>query len=384
MIKMITAFTTEADIAETAVADITAALQGKLLRNSFGLVHCHYEFLSTGVYSAVCDAVPFETAGISCSLPATNGTSEPLTLTMTVLTSDDCFFTAAGYEGAARENMSALVKETAERFAALVPDELPKMVITYTPFANLPSGDAVSDAFSEVMPGVPLFGSNAVSDESDFTNSYTLHNGQYTEYGGNFVGIYGDVHPRFKMTSLREGTVFNTAGTMGRTDANIIYEIDDMPAWDYIVEKGISTDSTFKNVVAQPMIFRYPDGSTLMRNLLDVNFEDKSLILAGSVKPGAKIDFALISRDDVRHSAEGIAGDIEKHASSSGAALIYSCATRLWTLGFHQTDEIEIFSKILSDLPYSFAYSGGEFFPQLVDGIYINTFQNNNLTVCLF
>jgi hypothetical protein len=384
MVKMITAFTVEADDTATAVADITSKFEGKLLKNSIGLVHCHYEFIDTGVLSAVCEACPFETAGISCSLPATNGTDAHLALTLTVLTSDDCFFTLAGFDGATRGNISSLVRETAERFAALVPHEQPKMVITYAPLGDLPSGDAVSDTFSEVMPGVPLFGTNAVSDEPDFSKSYTIYNGKYSEHGGCFVGLYGELHPRFKMTSLREGTIFNTAGRLGRFDASIVYEIDGMPAWDYLLAKGVTTPDTYRNVLAQPMVFRYADGSTIMRNLLEVNFEDGSLVLAGNVKPGATVDFALISHDDVCHSAKGIASDIVEHADASGAALIYSCATRLWTLGIHQTDEIELFAGILGDIPYSFAYSGGEFFPQRVDGTYINTFQNNNLVVCLF
>jgi hypothetical protein len=387
MIKMMTAFTTEVDIAETAVAELKAQLEKyTLLTNSVGFVHCHNEFVASGVLEAVCAALPFETAGISCSLPAVNGSSAQLALTLTVLTSDSCTFAVADFNTTGAESVYPHITAAAKK---LVKNDAgkaiyPALVMPYITFMSYASGDMSVRTLSEALPGVPLYGSLPISDELDFTGSYTIYNGVCSEHGGSLVAIYGDIHPTFRLTSASEGTILNTGGRVDRVEGNVLYEIDGMRAWDYIKEKGIATTESYRNMVTQPIIFKNPDGSQTMRNFLDVDFENGTIILAGDVYEGSKIDFAIITPDDVRNSAKAIASEIESAAKNASVVFLYSCATRLWTLGTNIEDEIDIISRILEDKVFSFAYSGGETVPLLVNGSYLNTFQNNNLTVCTF
>jgi hypothetical protein len=384
MIKMMTAFTTEVDIAEVAVSQILAGLDTAALReNCIALVHCHSEFVETGVLEAVCRALPCESAGITSSLPAVKGTSAQLALTVTLLTSDKCTFKVAEFDATARESVYPHITEAAKTLIKHdgSRDIYPSMVFSYISFMSFASGDISVKTLAAALPGVPLYGSLPVSDNMDFTQSYTIRNGVCSEHGGSFVAVYGDIKPTFRLTSVREGNVFNTGGRVDKCDGNLLFTIDGMNAWDYIVSKGVTTKETYRNILGQPMIFKYPDGSQTMRNCLNVNFDNGSLILAGDVYEGALVDFAMISADDIRRSTTGLAAEIESAVKDSSVVFIYSCATRLWTLGANMTDEIDIISKILKNKKFSFAYSGGEIVPLTVDGKYVNTFQNNNLTV---
>jgi hypothetical protein len=383
MIKMITAFTSEADIADIAIAEILEQIDiSTLKKNSAGIVQCHAEFIKTGVLEAVCKALPFETVGISCSYTAVNGSIGPLTLTVSVLTSDECYFKVSGFsETESEEAVLASAKEAARKLGD--DEKVPAMGLAYASFMSFVSGDKIVKAFSDGLPGVPLYGSLPISDESDFSDSYTIHNGESTEYGGVFLGIYGNIKLKFLLTALSEGKVYMTHGIVDKADGNIVYQINGMTAAEFVVAKGIATKETAGNIVAQPAIFTYPDGSIIMRNVLNVDFDKGTFLLSGDVHSGAIIDFALISANDVKASAKGLINEIAELYENASVVFFYSCATRLWSLGTESKAEIEMIEDTLNNTKYQFAFSGGEIYPMLIDGKYINTFQNNNLTACI-
>ncbi|MDR0974484.1 MAG: FIST C-terminal domain-containing protein [Ruminococcus sp.] len=382
MIKMVTAFTAEADVSEAAISEIKRQIDvEKIKNNAVAVIECHAEFIETGVMQAVCEALPFETVGITCSLPAVTGTSSPLALTVTVLMSDECKFKVLSFETDEASKVADACYETACKFAS--DGNFPALVLSYVSFMSYVSGDTLVHSFSKGLPGVPVFGSLPISDEADFSRSYTIHNGKYTEFGAVYLGIYGDIKPEFRCTSYRAGTMYQTSGMVEEAEGTYIYKIDGMTAWDYLLEKNITTAETYQNVITQPLVLTYHDGSVIMRNCLNIDFEKKAIVLSGHALPGAIVDFALITAEDVRNSAVKVADEIAEISKEASVVLIYSCATRLWQLGTNTTDEIDILSDKLTGKAYSFAYSGGEIYPMIVDGKYINTFQNNNLCVCV-
>jgi hypothetical protein len=383
MIKMITAFTTEADVMDVAVSEIIEQIDlSRLKKNSVAIVQCHYEFINTGVLEAVCKALPFESLGFSCSLTAVNGSCDPLTLTVTVLTSDTCTFKVASFDNT--ETEAEVLRHTDEAARILGNGGiLPKVAVAFVSLLSFTSGDKVVYTFSEALPGVPLFGTLPVSDEPDFSYSYTLHNGDSTEYGAAFLGIYGDFKPKFMLTALSEGKVYKTQGIVEKADGNTVYQIDGISAADFVVSKGIITKETPGNIVGQPAVFTYPDGSMMMRNVYAVDFEKGTFTLSGDAREGGVIDFALFSSSDIKASARALAADIADLYPDAAAVLFYSCVTLLWNLGTEATAEIDIMSEMLGSKKYQIAFSGGEIYPMLVDGKYINTFQNNNLVACI-
>ena len=62
MIKTLIAWTAEVDDDKLAVEQIKSqlGLEGGLLRNTVGIVACHYEFVLSGILKAICEALPFD------------------------------------------------------------------------------------------------------------------------------------------------------------------------------------------------------------------------------------------------------------------------------------------------------------------------------------
>ena len=74
MTKTFILTTTEIDDHNMAAEEIVSKLnfETDLLANSIGIISCHYEFVLSGVAKAVCDALPFDVAGIVSS-PLSDG-----------------------------------------------------------------------------------------------------------------------------------------------------------------------------------------------------------------------------------------------------------------------------------------------------------------------
>jgi hypothetical protein len=177
--------------------------------------------------------------------------------------------------------------------------------------------------------------------------------------------------------------MLSTESYITKCIGNEIFEIDGKPAWDFIKEVGIARDETFENLIAQPLILSAPDGTINMRNFIDFDIEKSILRMHGNVKNGSKVDFVLITNEIVESSCR----DIMKSLSTKlvgKSAMIVSCASRLWALGNNQFNEVNSVRDTNPDLNFSFCYSGGELFPQLLNNKYINTLQNNDFVVCYF
>ena len=79
MIKMLTAFTEEADDVEFAVSEILEQLNlDGLLAGSVGIIHCHADFIDGGVVAALGERLPFDVVGCSTSSGSSSGNISPI------------------------------------------------------------------------------------------------------------------------------------------------------------------------------------------------------------------------------------------------------------------------------------------------------------------
>ena len=94
MIKCASVYTYEIDDFDVAYDEIKTQLDEKLtlLDNTVGIVMCHPEFISSGALKAICERLPFDTAGVTTSSQAVNGVAGELILTIFVITSNDSQF----------------------------------------------------------------------------------------------------------------------------------------------------------------------------------------------------------------------------------------------------------------------------------------------------
>ena len=111
---------------------------------------------------------------------------------------------------------------------------------------------------------------------------------------------------------------------------------------------------------------------------------DGGLVLCGAVTLNSTLALATMEPDDVINSTAEKAAETLKAAAGRNA-IAYSCAARWLALGAKTMAEHEKLAECFGGaLPYFFAYSGGEIFPdRLSDGSTANHLQNDSIIICV-
>jgi hypothetical protein len=385
MIKMYTAYTEEIDEPEAAAAEIVErlSLDGKLLKNSIGILHCYKEFAESGVVRAICDALPFDVVGMTSSSVSTEGLIAVFGLTISVLTSDDATF-HAGVSAPCAGGADAPLTELYNRLVAPLPEK-PKLLLMYAPLMPTIGGDEFTDKINELAGGIPVFGALSSSDDIDFSNCFTIYNGVSEATAVALVALCGNVEPELLSISILEENMLKYRAVVTESEKNILKSINDIPAEDYLVSIGLIDRGGMASMLSTPLIAETEDGSTLSRTCICGG--EGAVVLCGHIPAGSKLGFAIIEPGDVVSTAakkteEALA--IARRRENRGI-LLYSCVVRNWSLGVNNTEEQRKINEILSGkVPFSFAYCGGEIFPRKLDGGgYKALLQNVTLVICV-
>jgi hypothetical protein len=382
MIKMITAFTEEVDDADAAVAEVLEQLDldHQLLANSVGIIHCFSDFADGGVVKAISEKLPFDTAGsVSISVSASSKLSA-VGLAVTVLTSDDVRF-ISGVSPAVEDSVDVPLTELYRRISAEL-GEKPAMLMPFIPFMVNVGGDEFIEKLDSLSGGVPAFGTLAISDEQDYSRSYTLYNGEYYPTSMALVALAGNAAPEFLSVSVGEENILKQKAVITGVNRNILQSVNNMPAVNYLESIGIVKGGDVSGLQSMPFIIYLEDGSILIRACIG-GTEDGSLILCGAVPVNSTIALATMGFEDVVNSTEAKVKEALAVAKGRGM-LMYSCAGRNWCLGMQPLAEHEKARECLTGTPYHFVYSGGEIFPaRLGGGKVVNHLQNDSLIICI-
>jgi len=139
MIRTLTAYTTELDDEKAAIEQVMSRLGSLdgLLKNTIGVMACHYEFVLSGIYKAVCEALPFEVFGTISSAQSVPGESGSLLMTLTVMTSDDVEFVGT----VTPSLMTEPARVIADSYKAVCRIEKPALALIFAPFILQNCGD---------------------------------------------------------------------------------------------------------------------------------------------------------------------------------------------------------------------------------------------------
>jgi hypothetical protein len=383
MIKMLTAFTEEIDDPDAAVSEILEQLGGdkNLLANSLGIIHCYSDFVDSGVVKALCDKLPFDTVGCTTMSASVPSFMSSLGLTLTVLTSDSVKF-AVGLSGPVSDEAGGPVTELYKRLIEPLPEK-PALLMPFIPFMPQVGGDEFIETLDALSGGIPAFGTLSISNEPDFSRTYTFYNGQGYPASMVLAALIGDVNPAFLSVSVNEENILKQKAMITGTNRNILQSINNMPAITYLESTGLIKDGDASTLVALPFIVYLPDGSTLIRACIS-STGNGEVILCGAVPVNSTLALAPMNQDDVVNSTgEKIREALER--GQGRGMLMYSCAGRNWSLGIQAMAEHEKAAECIADrAPYHFVYSGGEIFPAfLEDGRVVNHLQNDSLIICI-
>jgi len=382
--KTFTIFTSELDDEKLAIEQLQTQLEknGDLLKNTIGIAVCHYEFVLSGLFKAVCDALPFEVAGTISSSQATQNEADSFLFIITVMSSDDVQFQTVLTPSLLDNPMQAVT----DAYSNAVNGSRPALALMYTPFILQNCGDDYVNAFDKVSDGVPFFGTMAIDDTLEFSNSFSVLNGEHYIDRMVMVLLYGKVNPKFFVANISESRILSKSALVTKSQGQILMEINDKPVMDYFEELGISKVVEDQYAMSSlPFLVDYNDGTPKVIKIFVLLTPEKYALCAGAVPEGSSLYMASTDSEDIMLTTGEALDEILANIDDASVLFAYSCVGRNMALGSEQFKEMQFLAdKINTKVPFMMATSGGEICPtQISDKVAINRFHNSTFVACI-
>jgi hypothetical protein len=390
MLKALTAHTSEIDDVEAALSEVLDQLDidGSLLKNSIGILTCYYDFIESGVVSALRDALPFDVVGSTTICGAAPYASGPMILTIMVLTSDDVSF-SAGLSSPLMSEDEDVIREAYDAALKNAKGE-PSLILSFAPLLNNISVDFYSNALSKISGGVPNFGMVSVDHKTDYHKSRVIYNGEAYVNNYAFILLSGSVNSRFFTSSIPTDKILRGKGIVTSSIGNRLKTVNGMPSADFLETLGLPKNDEGKimGINTFPLIVDCNDGTPPIVWAIYAQTPEGDVICGGIIPEGATLSVGSMTADDVIKTATDTttsALGVEK----INCILMFSCVGRYFYMGNNPTAEIDKIRQIMAktDIPYQFAYSGGEICPVYTEGREnkpaINRGHNFTLVICV-
>ena len=218
-----------------------------------------------------------------------------------------------------------------------------------------------------VGPHVNLFGGMA-GDDITFTGTYVFTHDLSTDHGmaalilnEEKINLYGIALSGWKPMGISR--------TITKSEANLIYTIDDQPALDIYLRflgKDKSSDDNqvkfFDSIgIHYPFQVQRDNREPMMCTPIGYNREKGALICESNVTQGSKFRFSTPPDFDIIETVINKASELKRKIDTGAEALlIFSCAGRLSALGPMAQDENEGLAAVW-DAPMAGFYTYGEF-----------------------
>jgi hypothetical protein len=382
---MFNAFTNEIDDPDVAVEEITSQLKDKkLLKNTIGIIGCHFEFVENGTINALCDALPFELIGCAVQGSAVNSSGGMEQLSLTVLTSDDLIFTSAISEPIFSENAEdsiAKVYADAEKSGIK-----PSLIFALGPITTDVSGDRMLKKLDQLSGGIPIFGTLSNDTSLKYESSYVFLNNEQHLRKMVLLFLHGDINPRFYTTAIATRNIQQQNAVVTESTGYLVTKINNIPLMEYFNKIGVQT-SRLAAVSMLPFLVDFGDG-TLPAAYSMYAISEEGAYCGSAIPVGSLITFAEIDYSSVMETAEitlrAALADIEKNGANGMIAI--PCFTRSLVIIPNTEDEIKKSLEIVGDkVPFTLIYSGGELCPTYnKEHEIVNRFHNLTYTVMVF
>ncbi len=228
------------------------------------------------------------------------------------------------------------------------------------------NGSALVAGINDVVGANTVVTGGLAGDGADFTRTWVLADGRVRQGAVVAVGFYGD---RLLVGHGSKGgwDIFGPERTVTRSRYNVLYELDGRPALDLYKEYlGDLAAELPASGLLFPLALRSGDEEPLVRTILAVDEDAKSLTFAGDVPEGARAQLMRANFDRVIGGAETAAAHAAGHGAGSGeiVALAISCVGRRLVLGERTEEEVEATLDVLPDHTMQIGfYSYGEISP---------------------
>jgi hypothetical protein len=388
MIRAFSACVTEIDDAGLAVKQLIERLdyEGKLLKNTVGIMSCFAEFIETGVVKALCDALPFDVLGATTIANASAGQWGEIMLCLLVVTSDDTEFATGLSDPVLEEDPSVLRRSYDE--AVFGRSGRPSLMLSFSPLLFNVGNDFFVKSMDEITGSVPIFGALPVDHNADYHESRVIFNGDAWRDRCAFLLFYGSVAPHFYTGTISEDKIFPEEGTVTASKGNLIQSINGKSMVEYLMSLGLAQNENggIAGINSFPVIADYNDGTEPVIISMFAMTPEGHAVCSGRAPVGSTLAIGRFSPEEIVATS---AGTLEKVLGGTQyqAVIIFSCVGRYFSLMYDQSAEMEMVVSRMKDqsVSYLMAYSGGEACPTRNDeGKLINRGHSNTFTICAF
>lgn len=227
------------------------------------------------------------------------------------------------------------------------------------------NGTHLAEAFSGTLPPDVTVTGGLAGDGPDFVKTWVIEDDRPTSSRVTAVGFYG-AHVRIGYGCQGGWDPFGPERLVTRAEGNKLYELDGKPALDvytrYLGElaEGLPGTGLLFPLSIQPRA----NEPTLVRTLLGVDHDERSLTFAGDIANGAVARLMRSNLDRVIEGASQASAELQKTLEGDVLSLAISCVGRRLILQHRTEEEIE---GVLGNLPAGTRqvgfYSYGELAP---------------------
>jgi hypothetical protein len=203
-------------------------------------------------------------------------------------------------------------------------------------------------------------------DGARFEKTLTSHNANPRQGEVVAIGLYGET---LEVSYANYGgwTTFGPERSITRSEGNVLFEIDGQPALDlYKTYLGDKASELPQAALLYPLSVQSVEGEEpLVRTILNIDEEQNSMILAGDVPQGSRVQLMMSTMDDIAEGASNAAEyAMRDRANEPELALLVSCIGRKLVLAQRTEEEIEEVKDVIGNkAAIAGFYSYGEMAP---------------------
>ena len=203
-------------------------------------------------------------------------------------------------------------------------------------------------------------------DGARFEKTLTSHNENPKQGEVVAIGLYGET---LEVSYANYGgwTIFGPERSITRSEGNVLFEIDGKPALDlYKTYLGDKASELPQAALLYPLSVQSVKGEEpLVRTILNIDEEQNSMILAGDVPQGSRVQLMMSTMDDIAEGASNAAEyAMRDRTNEPELALLVSCIGRKLVLAQRTEEEIEEVKDVIGNkAAIAGFYSYGEMAP---------------------
>ena len=274
----------------------------------------------------------------------------------------------------------ANVEQLSRELIAQLPAEDLRHIFVLSDGLNI-NGSELVRGINKVGKGVPITGGMA-GDGDRFTETWVVADEPARQLRIIAIGFYGD---DFVISSgcYAGWTSFGADRQVTRSEGNVLYELDGMPALDLYKEYlGEFAQNLPNSGMRFPLNIRaHADAPEVIRTLLGIDEASNSIIFAGDIPEGYMARLMKPDLDVLIDGAGEAAREIEHINDQPALGLVVSCVGRRVVMQQIVEEELEAVEDVLgNNVQLTGFYSYGEIAPFEND---MNNCQLHNQTMTL-